>query len=571
MKTLTLFTLLCGCIAARADVPSVKDVVELQDYAPCGTVSLYLAAQMREVPAEWNQVVELVGPMKADRTHSFEDLSRAAKHLGMHPVGLHASRESLKNLPMPAIVQVHDPKNPDEPAHLLVLVRTEADGVWLLDAPFPAHFLPDSKFAETWTGNTLVFARDAAEASQIAAPTQDRRLTSVALWVLVGAGGVLLLVFALRSWVLTRRQAGTVMRSSWTLLALPRRRIAIGSVVALGIVVGFAVILGSGQLSARADLPPRCVFEQPVFELGQLPLGENTIPVTIKNDGDAPLLISSVQSTCSCAVVKAPESIEPRQSVVIEVVLTVSPGPHGARITIESNDPAGAKHLALSWQGAAEPRCVPGGISEPAAPIGRPYERTLKVIYPGGKSAIQPHVEKFECPSPRVKVREGSNNPTAARFANSGLLVNVQGELEVHVTVDPASSPDLLQTAGTLVLRHGNSIVNVRVPIDVRFTGTALAPDVDTVSFAAGRPGELVGQERTIRVTSKAGGEIEVRDVPAWMACTVVDRDERGFSLQLKIVEQPRDPLSQFAISVGATNEAGSFVPVSVNVFTNGL
>lgn len=565
MKAIFLITLLCGSTGVASDVPTAEEIVTLQDYAPCGMVSLYLVAQMRDVPVEWEKVVETIGPVKTDRTHSFEDLSRAARQFGMHPVGIHARRESLRDLPMPAIVQVQDANNPEEPPHLLVLVKSSADGVWLLDAPFPAYFLPDSQFLKTWTGKTLVFAQDAAEAERLQSPSVSYSLRGVALWSWVSLGGVLLAALAGWQWVQRRRRAGEPVFPVRQVLRLRRRSIAFGAVAALGLVLGFTII--AGRLNARAELPPRCVFEEPVIDLGQIAPGDTSVPVTIRNDGDAALVITSVHSTCSCAVVKAPEVIEPRQSAVMQIELAVSPGPRGARITVESNDPAGSKHVALSWQGAAEPRLLPAGISESSAPLGKLYQRTLRLVYPGGKNALQPKLEKFECGSARVTVREGKSDPMAARFANSGLLSNVQGELEIHVTVEPADTPDTLQTFGTFALKYGNQNVSIPVPIDVRFTNPTIIPEVDAVSFFAGNLADLRGRERLVRFAcTDADGAIDLCDAPSWLTWSVEDRNNQGFALRLKIADAPLEPLAQFNVSVGVGPEPKTSVPLRINV-----
>src|SRR5205823_13715854 len=105
------------------------------------------------------QITELVGPLGPDRTHSFEDLSRAAGELGMMPIGLRADRKTLDTLPMPAIIQVRDPAHPEERPHLVMLLKTEADGVLLLDAPFPPYFLPEKAFERAWTGTFWCWPR----------------------------------------------------------------------------------------------------------------------------------------------------------------------------------------------------------------------------------------------------------------------------------------------------------------------------------------------------------------------------------------------------------------------------
>ncbi len=57
-----------------------------------------------------------------------------------------------------------------------------------------------------------------------------------------------------------------------------------------------------------------------------------------KNTGDAPLIISNVQSTCGCTVPTKPtESIMPGMTGKIDVKYNMNPGPIRKTITVESN------------------------------------------------------------------------------------------------------------------------------------------------------------------------------------------------------------------------------------------
>ena len=57
-----------------------------------------------------------------------------------------------------------------------------------------------------------------------------------------------------------------------------------------------------------------------------------------KNTGDAPLIITNVQSTCGCTVPSKPtEPIMPGKSGKIDVKYNMNPGPIRKTITVESN------------------------------------------------------------------------------------------------------------------------------------------------------------------------------------------------------------------------------------------
>lgn len=57
-----------------------------------------------------------------------------------------------------------------------------------------------------------------------------------------------------------------------------------------------------------------------------------------KNTGDAPLIITNVQSTCGCTIPTKPtEPIMPGKTGKIDVKYNMSPGPIRKTITVESN------------------------------------------------------------------------------------------------------------------------------------------------------------------------------------------------------------------------------------------
>src|SRR5262249_12999486 len=122
---------------------------------------------------------------------------------------------------------------------------------------------------------------------------------------------------------------------------------------------------------------PQCVFDQPVIDLGELPPGNMKYTIPVRNGGTVPLQISKVLSTCTCAAGKAPEVVEPGQIGVLEVALNIPPGPQGARIMIESNDPEGPKTVSLSWHSKATPKLIPYKVEAQGISVGQPYERIV--------------------------------------------------------------------------------------------------------------------------------------------------------------------------------------------------
>ncbi len=550
-----------GVFAAANGEFSPADAVLLDDYAACGPVSLFLVARMREIPATWPQVQELVGPSADDRTHSFLDLARAATALGLYPVALHCSWGQLRDLPMPAIIQVRDVNIPGDPPHLLVLLRPESDGAILLDAPQPTYFLPATRFADVWTGNILIFPGTAAAAAAYQPNTSRSALIRVSVWALALGGAACFLVAVCRRW-----QGGT--RRLGHLLSANRATVARACVVL--IVCGAAVTwIWFRKTAAKSPSPPRCAFEQAALALGELAPGTTVMPITLRNDGDETLTISAVRSTCACVVSKAPRSIDPRRRAQLDLELTVTPGPRSVQLTVESNDPEGPKHLVLAWHGTAKPHLFPIRIDAAAVPLGETYQRTIRLIYPGGKSAIVPELVRFECDSPSVALRVGTNNPLAVRYGLSGMLVGIIGEQELRLRIEQPPEPGLFEAHGKLILKYGASTVNLELPISLNYYGGEVMPDVSGVVFAAPRQENLLGQERRVGLgTQGSSNMFNIYGAPTWLACRVDSDSKRGASLYFKVTGPLPDRFMSSKVFVGRAGSRLQSTSVAVSAIS---
>lgn len=74
-----------------------------------------------------------------------------------------------------------------------------------------------------------------------------------------------------------------------------------------------------------------------------------------RNTGDAPLIITNVQSTCGCTVPSKPtEPIMPGKVGKIDVKYNMNPGPIRKTITVESN--------AVNFEGGRVPLTIKGEV-----------------------------------------------------------------------------------------------------------------------------------------------------------------------------------------------------------------
>ncbi len=117
----------------------------------------------------------------------------------------------------------------------------------------------------------------------------------------------------------------------------------------LSAVVGL-VACGGGEVgdSDAAGVPPRIALEAQTLELGKMPNGEIVErEVVVRNDGDAPLVVSTITTSCGCTTaVLEPMTLAPGESGTLRV--TFDSGAHGPdlrglimrEVMIASNDPA---------------------------------------------------------------------------------------------------------------------------------------------------------------------------------------------------------------------------------------
>lgn len=103
-----------------------------------------------------------------------------------------------------------------------------------------------------------------------------------------------------------------------------------------------------GGAAAVDEGAPRIALETATLELGEMPNGEiATREVAVRNDGDAPLVVASVTTSCGCTTaVLEPMTIAPGASGVLRVSFDSGAhgpdlrGPLSREVMLGSNDPA---------------------------------------------------------------------------------------------------------------------------------------------------------------------------------------------------------------------------------------
>ncbi|MEM7395294.1 MAG: DUF1573 domain-containing protein, partial [Verrucomicrobiota bacterium] len=123
------------------------------------------------------------------------------------------------------------------------------------------------------------------------------------------------------------------------------------------------LLAGTARAEDKAKLKPteakpKIVCEEPVFEFGKRPNTEEVLhSFTIRNDGDAPLELKGVKTSCGCTAAKLKEKIiPPGKSTEISVTVSLKGrrGGQSKSATVKSNDPV-KPNLTLTMKGQAIP------------------------------------------------------------------------------------------------------------------------------------------------------------------------------------------------------------------------
>ncbi len=588
MATVSIVPLFLSAVLGSAPAPAARPPddpsVLLDEYDSCGHTCTYTIARWKGRQVGWHEVKDLVGPA-AEGTHSFSDLADACRKLGLFPVGAEVSRARLMELRGPAIAHLAwVDRSGTGRSHYVVAVEWDAQGVYVLDPPYPVKLRRWERFEATWTGKMLLFADSPEHAGQLRAaltsPTEYRLLRWMlpVVAALLGISAVLLLP---RTWVkrLASRVsvlAGQVKRLE--VIARGARRLGLSfrrkrafwiavtaSLVALASAAAF---LCFGWTSVFAK-EPRLETPDAVVELGEFTPGEHDVQIVLRNAGRLPLIIDRIESSCSCAVADKPGRIEPGGSGKVGLTLGVSPGRRYADLAVFSNDPRGPQQITLHWFGAPKPELYPPRIVAASAPAGQAYERLVRVAYPGGLSAVSPEVIGFESDVPGIEIEVGKNDPMAFRAGSASPAGGTVGYLDLWLRIADPGEPRTIETRCRLNVRYGHQDYTLSLPVKLNFVGN-LCAEPGRILFSAPTLAGLLGKKRQIRLYGANGsGELKVAAHPDWLRCRLSADSTIGPALELEVADAP-DRLcegGQIVVRTGTTRGGET----SIGVYTFAL
>ena len=209
----------------------------------------------------------------------------------------------------------------------------------MLDPP-RSHSVPPATLEARWEGKALLVSPNPLASEESLVPAD------LTLWYAAGAAALLAAIGLI---VVRRRRAVVLLLPA---LALP--------VAGCGHETGQIETVET-NVSAAA---PVAALEDADRDLGVLRLTgerrEHVEPFTLRNDGDAPLRVLSISTSCTCTGATVDDAtVPPGGSTVLRVAATAKrAGSSGASVTVATNDPATPRLKAAVVWDAQAPRAV---------------------------------------------------------------------------------------------------------------------------------------------------------------------------------------------------------------------
>jgi len=189
----------------------------------------------------------------------------------------------------------------------------------------------------------------------------------------------------------------------------------ISTLTVFAAVIAFVAAFTVQPVIAFAEGAPKIVVSPEKYDFGQVEEGASPKAVfTIKNEGDAQLMISDVKPSCGCTLAKlAKKILEPGEATTLEATYN-SKGRHGGKITktvtIRSNDPA-AQSKVVYITGNVKELPAPvltlnaAGITQLKMKKGEVEHRVVKL---GNIGQLDLNIQEITAP-PSIKITIGDN------------------------------------------------------------------------------------------------------------------------------------------------------------------
>lgn len=535
-----------------------------EQYRACGVNSLYVVMQCLGVESDLTQLEALLNP-DADGSNTMLEIRDVAVSQGLHPVPVRVGKDQLSSIPAPAIMHVRELAGEPEGNHFVVyLGQTESKQVLILDPPTPSRRIPPGRFQRLWTGVALAIFTDAEDADAFAAevselPASEDNSTPFwmepFLWLAVGQ----LILFSVILFGAYREK---------TTDSHPRR-----VATAMLIAGSLAGILGCGSSGT-----PHVVFDRQVFEFGVIPDEGKDLSVPIKNDGDGPLIINAVQTSCACTLASTPPRIEPGETK--EIVIRpphgrrAAVGPVTSRLVVISNDRSGPHEIALMWINESPPALDPPRLHITDAVIGTIVERPVRITYAGGEERFPLEILESKSSFSNAELKQVDSQPVAKHswrpVQNDRVVV---GETTFSLRLPVPQSPGTVTGNCVFRVRQAGKEYVLDLPVEIEGEGVVTcAPRL--LFLSARKPEALVGQQRKFKLIARTEANVTpvVSDLPDYLSADIEAGDSeegrKSFELTVSVTRPPKDGESGAAIAIELPDHSASRIELPVTIHT---
>jgi hypothetical protein len=252
-----------------------------------------------------------------------------------------------------------------------------------------------------------------------------------------------------------------------------------------------------------AEGTPSAVVAEPVFDAGELPVGEPiTAEFVIRNQGDAPLEIIRVQPDCGCTVASYDETIAPGASGSVRAVVdtTSEVGRNAKAINVFTNDPQNPR-IKLTIQSDVKPYlALMPGHARFTSFVHDDRDQTIpQILWTGDFQDLE--ITKVEIPKDWVDVSYREATDTERSDKGVGKQWRIDVTLSKAAPIGPLADRVLLRT------NHPQQKV-VEIPIS-GFVRPMVAVMPSEVNFGKINPADA--QQWGILVRNFGSAPLEIR------------------------------------------------------------
>ena len=225
---------------------------------------------------------------------------------------------------------------------------------------------------------------------------------------------------------------------------------------------------------AHATAAPQIQCDSPQYEFGEL---SSDVPIehtfVITNNGDEPLTISDVKSSCGCTTTDLKSAVvSPGESVDLQVKakLVARTGIQSKTVKVHSDDPK-TPELVLS---------IKGQVTAPV--MLEPYRLYFGNVKPNDQlvKAVKVLLEEPETTITRVEVLDEKNFPLASDNPNWRVTIERSEDQIGYVLSVHAQAPSMIGRHAVMVAVYTDhpKVPMVRLPVSITVSGAlSIAPD----------------------------------------------------------------------------------------------